>query len=180
MVIGIDISQIVYQGTGVSRHVRNLVLTLIKSDTQNKYILFGASLRQLDKLKEYVDLVKVINPHVRSVLLPIPPTVVHFVWNILHIIPVEWIIGKVDIFWSSDWTTPPLSHAIGVSTIHDLIIFRHPEQFDSRIIYTQKKRLQLAKKEYQAFFCDSESTLLDAKNILNIDANKLHVVYSGV
>jgi hypothetical protein len=46
MKIGIDISQIAYQNTGVANHVKNLVEHLGTVDTENKYVLFYSSLRK--------------------------------------------------------------------------------------------------------------------------------------
>lgn len=41
MRIGIDVSQVVYKGTGVGSYTENLVKNLIKIDDSNQYILFG-------------------------------------------------------------------------------------------------------------------------------------------
>ena len=45
MRIGIDISQIAYEGTGVANYLSNLVRELVKSNNQ-EYILFFSSLRR--------------------------------------------------------------------------------------------------------------------------------------
>src|SRR3989344_2931348 len=122
MRIGIDISQIVSEGTGVGKYVRRMVTALLKSDTKNEYVLFGASLRRRSIFYKYFK-------RENLVVVPIPPTILDVLWNKLHIFPVEWFTGKLDIFWSSDWTQPPLINAKGVTTIHDLIVLRHPENF---------------------------------------------------
>jgi len=46
MKIGIDISQIAYEGTGVANFLSNLVSNLLKFDKKNEYILFYSSLRR--------------------------------------------------------------------------------------------------------------------------------------
>ena len=43
MKIGIDISQIAYEGTGVGNFVENLVKQLITVDRKNEYVLFFSS-----------------------------------------------------------------------------------------------------------------------------------------
>ncbi len=45
MKIGIDISQMAYEGTGVGEMVGNLVNALLKIDKENEYVLFFSSLR---------------------------------------------------------------------------------------------------------------------------------------
>ncbi len=179
MRIGIDVSQVVYSGTGVATYVRNMVLELVRQDKANRYVLFGSSLRKRETLKSFVREVKSINPTIESFILPFPPSLLHILWNVLHIIPVEWLIGRIDVFWSSDWTTPPLAKARGMTTIHDLIVYRYPEHFDLTIVNTQKKRLERAAREYDAFLCDSEATMDDAMSFLSLNSSKLKIVYPG-
>lgn len=178
MRIGIDISQVVHEGTGVGNYVREMVRALLTIDQRNEYILFGSSLRLRHKLEQYYETVK--NPSVKLCILPIPPTMLDLLWNKLHILPVETFIGPVDVFWSSDWTQPPLKHALGVTTIHDLTALRYPESFgETNIVDVQKRRLVWAKRECSYFLCDSKATSEDAIKLLHIPVDKLHVVYPG-
>ena len=50
MRIGIDISQIVY-GTGVAVYTRELVRALLQLDQEDRFVLFGGSLRRTGDLK---------------------------------------------------------------------------------------------------------------------------------
>ena len=177
MRIGIDISQIVYEGTGVAKYVREMVRALLTIDKTNEYVLFGSSLRKRDVMRQFGS--NLPRP-VRLVMLPIPPTLLDIVWNRLHIMPIEWFIGHVDVFWSSDWTQPPLSRAKGVTTIHDLIALKYPSETDARIVATHKRRLQRAVKECRAIFCDSEATKHDVEDLLNIPPSRLTVIYPGL
>lgn len=178
MRIGIDISQIAHEGTGVSKYVREMVREILKADTANEYILFGTSLRKRNIFYSYFNSLEK-SQNVTLVTYPIPPTLLDFLWNILHIIPVEWLIGNVDVFWSSDWTQPPLAKAKGITTIHDLSILRFPESFHSKILSVQKRRLVLAKKVCEVFLCDSKATMNDCIKFLHIPESKLKVVYPG-
>lgn len=179
MKIGIDISQIVYEGTGVAQYVRHLVSVFIRSDKKNTYVLFGASLRRFKELRRYVRSLGDTGGRVRLVAVPIPPTVLEFVWNRLHVIPVETFVGPLDIFWSSDWTQPPLAKAHGVTTLHDVSILRTPESYSPLIVSVQKRRLMRAKAVCLAFLCDSEATKKDAQELLGLPENRLFVVYPG-
>lgn len=179
MRIGIDISQVVYEGTGVGRYVERLVASLISLDDKNEYVLFGSSLRQRKKIFDYFREISKNRKNVKLAILPFPPTLVEFVWNKLHIFPIEWILGSLDVFWSSDWTQPPLNKAIGVTTIHDVSFLRYPESFNQTILSVQKRRLNRAIKECSIFLCDSEATLRDVNQLLKIDKSKLRVVYPG-
>ncbi|MCX6793676.1 MAG: glycosyltransferase [Candidatus Gottesmanbacteria bacterium] len=185
MRIGIDISQIVYEGTGVGTYVRRMVEALLAIDKKNDYILFGASLRRRGVFKEFA------GKCAKLVVVPIPPTILSFLWNTLHILPVETFTGPLDVFWSSDWTQPPLAHAKGITTIHDLIALKFPEETHEKtelnglniranIVAIQKRRLAWVKKECKAILCDSESTKKDVLGALGISKDRLHVIYPGI
>lgn len=179
MRIGIDISQIVHEGTGVGAYVRSIVRELLRIDQKNDYVLFGASLRKLSHFTAYFEEVRAIGARARLVTVPIPPTILEFLWNTLHIVPIEWLTGPIDVFWSSDWTQPPLMRARGVTTIHDVSFLRYPETFAKTIIDVQKRRLARVKRECKAVFCDSEATKRDVVALMGMPEDRLHVVYSG-
>ncbi len=193
MRIGIDISQIAHEGTGVATYVRQLVTTLIRKYPQHEYVLFGASLRKRHVFSEFFHRFRDTQANLRLVSVAIPPTILDWLWNRMHIVPVEWFTGSLDIFWSSDWTHPPLISAVGVTTIHDLSVLRFPEESHNQavldvargrvaanIVATQTRRLTRAAKACSVFFCDSEATRHDAQELLGISQSKLTVVYPGL
>lgn len=183
MKIGIDISQIVHEGAGVAKYVREMVRALVQSDSKNDYILFAASIRRRHLFYQYIEKIHSGNlgsRNVRLVVVPIPPTVLDILWNRLHIVPVEWFTGHLDVFWSSDWTQPPLGKAVGITTIHDLTVIRYPETFAKKIVDVHRRRLQWVTRECKKILCDSEATKNDATTLLGILPEKLHVVYPGL
>jgi len=125
MKIGIDISQLAYPETGVANYLQNLIEELVKLDTKNEYILFFSSLRgKLDTAK----LKFLQKPNVSLIRFKIPPTLLDILWNRLHILPIESLIGDVDIFITSDWTEPPAKKAKKVTILYDLMIYKYPEE----------------------------------------------------
>jgi glycosyltransferase involved in cell wall biosynthesis len=177
MRIGIDISQLAYPNTGVANYLEGLLLELLNSDRENEYILFYSSLRariQNSKFKSqnYSSKVKIKK-------FRIPPILLDLLWNKLHIMPIEKLIGDVDLFITSDWTEPPVKMAKKATIIYDLIIYKHPEETDKKIIQTQKRKLKWVKKESDIVFCISESTKNDAIEVLGLDKNKVKVIYPG-
>ena len=46
MKIGIDISQLAYERTGVANYLSKLIEYLLKEDKENEYVLFFSSLRR--------------------------------------------------------------------------------------------------------------------------------------
>jgi glycosyltransferase involved in cell wall biosynthesis len=178
MRIGIDISQIVYEGSGVSSYVKNLVRALVREDHENIYILFGSSFRQYRSLVNfYTSLPQ--SPRVKLVALRLPVRFFELLWNRLGIIPVEWIIGSVDIFWSSDWIQPPLSHAKGITTVHDVSFMKFPRTFPQYLIAVHTRRLKRALRICKKILCDSEATKKDIADIFHVSGDRLEVIYPG-
>src|SRR6266446_10128266 len=104
MKIGIDISQIAFKGTGVGNYLANLVEEMVKTDRKNEYVLFYSSMRRpLDREFER----KVNRPNAKIKKFRFPPLFLDIMWNRLHVVPVEALIGKTDVFISSDWAEPP-------------------------------------------------------------------------
>lgn len=180
MIIGIDISQVVYEGTGVATYVRRMVEALLSVDNHNAYVLFGSSLRMRAKLFEFADGLRKKYSNISYRIFPFPPTFLDILWNRFHVIPIERFIGEIDVFWSSDWVQPPLTKARGVTTIHDVSFLRYPDSFHKIILDVHKRRLAWAKRECKAILCDSEATKMDTIEFYNVNPRILHIVYPGI
>lgn len=178
MKIGIDISQMAYPGTGVARYVESLVDKLIALDEENEYILFFSSLRKDFPFSPHD--FPFPNKKVTIKQFKFPPAVLDLMWNRLHVMPIENLIGDVDLFITSDWTEPPTKRAKKATILYDLIVYKFPDETDKRIIETQKRKLAWVKKESDVILCISESTKKDAMEILGIAENKLRVTYPGI
>jgi hypothetical protein len=175
--IGIDISQIAYEETGVANFLSKMVSNLLRIDKKNEYIIFFSSLRKGLNFKSY-DLKQNSNVKIKKFIFP--PSLLDLFWNKLHILPIEWLIGDVDVFITSDWTEPPTVKAKKVTILYDLIIQKYPNETDKIIIDTQKRKLKWVKKESKMILCISESTKKDAEKILGIETNRLRVIYPGI
>ena len=178
MKIGIDISQLAHENTGVANYLRDLVQNLFILDTKNEYVLFYSSLRKQSQISKFKAQIR--NSKVKIKIYPLPPTILDFIWNKLHIFPIEWFIGDIDIFITSDWTEPPVSKAQKATILYDLIIYKYPHETDAKIVATQKRKLKWVKKETDIIFCISKATKRDALEILKIEEKKLHVIYPGI
>ena len=173
MKIGIDISQTAYPGTGVANYTKNLVFNLLRIDKKNQYLLFFSSLRRKCPIA-VGDF-----PNARLKIFKLPPMLLDFLWNRLHIFPIEWLIGDIDVFVTSDWVEPPAQKSKKVTILYDLIIYKHPQETARKIVETQKRKLNWVKKESTAIICISKATKKDTIEILGISSKKLRVVYPG-
>lgn len=184
MRIGIDVSQTAYKGTGVGNYLTSLVSRLIKLDDKNEYILFYSSLRknfQFSTLRLRSGQVFQSKPkNLKIKTFKFPPSFLDLAWNKFHVVPIEWLIGDVDVFITSDWTEPPTIKAKKATILYDLIVYKYPKETDKKIVEVQKRKLKWVKKESDLIFCISESAKKDAKELLGIEENKLHVLYPGI
>lgn len=177
MIIGIDISQMAFGNKGIPRYLANLVKAMITNDRVNKYLLFFSSLRQtLDQ-----SFLEDINfPNVEVKIFHIPPILLDFIWNRIHIYTIENLIGDVDIFITSDWLEPPTRKAKKATIIYDLVVYKNPEVSTKQIVETQKRKLEWVKRESDVVFCISQATKQDVRKILGIEEKKLKVIYPGM
>jgi hypothetical protein len=190
MKIGIDVSQLAFENTGVANYLRSLIENLVSLDKQNEYTFFFASLRKEFPISKFQSLSK--NPNVKIKNFKIPPLALDLLWNRLHIMPIENFIGDVDIFITSDWTEPPARKAKKATILYDLIVYKYPSETHNKtefnalkfnispnIVASQKRKLKWVKKESNMIFCISESTKKDAQEILGIEDSRLSVIYPG-
>lgn len=164
MNIGIDISQVIYQ-TGVSRYTLNLIKALLRKNDDIEYTLFGYSLR---RIKEFEEIFSGIDGNYKIKTLNLPPALMEFIFNRIHAIKIERLIGKVDLFHSSDWTEPP-SNCPKITTIHDAIALLHPKYSLPSIVSVQKAKFQFVKKESKAIIVPS---LYTASEIMRLGISK--------
>lgn len=149
MKVGIDASSIIY-GTGVSNYTQELI----------------NHLKPLVELKTFQ-------------FSRYPLMAVEFLWNRLHMLNVENIVGNIDIYHSSDWAQAP-SKAKKVTTIHDLSPFLYPNEIDPLIVEVHTRRMKWVEKECDAVICVSQNTADDLKKLFNIPDEKIHVVYEAL
>lgn len=174
MRIGIDISQLAYEKTGVANYLKKLVESLSKIDKKNDYVLFYSSLRRP------VPRLDIKNPKFKIKAYKFPQTFLERIWNKFHRFPIENFIGPVDVFITSDWVEPPAKSAKKVTILYDLISYKYPSETHPRIVEVQKRKISLAKSETDLFLAISQSAKKDAVDILGIDKSKIKVVYPGI
>lgn len=140
MKIGFDISMLVYQGSGVATYTYNFVKSLLINDKESEYKLFYSSLRR-PKNFYYLNHFKKLGAKIYSYYFP--PRLLKLWWNRFHIFPIEWFIGEVDVFHSSDFLRPPFSGKTkGITTIHDLTWKKFPEFHTNDIIEAHSRKLK--------------------------------------
>ncbi len=172
MRVAIDMSPVIY-GTGVSNYRDNLVKNLLKFCPENEYLLYGGSLRRFKELKGVVD----SYGSTFSKIFPVPPRLADIIWNKLHILPIEKIIGQCDVIHTSDWSEPP-SKIPKVTTIHDLVPLVLPMYTPKIIVETHKQRLKWVEKESKIIIAPSIATKMDMIK-LGFNESRIRVIYEA-
>lgn len=166
MKVGFDISQIAYDG-GVATYTKQLSRRL-DNIKELKMVYFYTSLRRkykgdLKNVKEY----------------KIPPTLAEILFNRIRLLPIELLIGEVDIYHSSDWTQPP-TKSKKVTTYHDVIPIKFPKWSHPKIVDVHKRRLKIVEKEIDQVIAVSQTTKNDLLEVSKISEEKIVVIYEGV
>lgn len=177
MKICIDVSQVIY-GTGVSNYIKNLVKNLLEIDKNNQYILFGSSLRGHRKLLEFEESLSEYK-NVEFKFAYYPPTILEPLLNTFKLFSIEKFVGEVDVFHSSDWTQPRVKspHTKKITTVHDMVPFLFPNSTHPKIVAAFKRKLEIVKKDSDLILADSETTKEDIIKFLQVDEDKIKVVY---
>lgn len=177
--IGVDISQIMYAGTGVSRFTRGLLQEILKSKSPHHYTFFFSGLNLRPDPSLITEIQQAGHAYIRWY---IPPRALAWLWNtrpfrlITHLIP-----GHFDVWLSSDWTQPPPEIAQHrVTIVHDLVFKLFPNTVDPLILETQKQRLQRVMSECSLVITDSLSTETDVHNNYPSFVGKVQTIYPGV
>jgi len=173
--IGIDCNPIMNKKTGVGNYMHNLLLELAKIDKTNSYTLFFYSLRNLDitKAGQYNFKYK------KTVSLRIPRLLLDFFWNNLRFPPIEFFIGRVNIFHGNFYLPPMKKGVNGIITIYDMSFFDCPE-FHTKA--TQRFRSKVLKSHYIAskIVTISDFSKSEILKYINIPEEKIEVIYPGV
>ena len=181
MKIGIDISQVAYEGTGVATYTRSLVENIVRLGKSDDFVLFASSFRGRQPVAEFVKSLPAKN--IKKKFSYLPPKLLEFLWNGIHVLSVESLTGSLDVFHSSDWLEPPTRSAKRVTTIHDLAVYKYPESFSPKgghdIVKNQKRKLFFVKQYSHRIIAVSENTKKDIMEILGVSDKKIVVIHEA-
>jgi glycosyltransferase involved in cell wall biosynthesis len=145
-------------------------------DNKNRYVLFLNYFR-----KRYQNILRSFefndNFHIKAIR--VPHKIANYLFDTFHI-PIEIVIGKVDVFHGPIYTR--LNNIIGKSivTIHDLIFIRHPEIVHPSWLAYTKKNVTYSIERADALVAISEFTKSELIDIYHIPEEKIRVIYNGV
>ena len=187
MKIGIDARLIPYaQKEGIAYYSLYLIESLLKNDNINDYIIFYNLFLQGNK-KFVIDLKDFKNA--RNKVFWMPGKILNFFWTKMQFPPIDFFLGKVDIFHTLSFMSmppyfylPPQLSGKKVITIHDVFPLLFPDQTkDVFDIKAYRKGLEAVVKKADAIICVSHGAKKDLLEFCGaVPPEKAHVVYSGI
>lgn len=175
MKIGIDCRTILNpksgERAGVGHYTYYLVKNLLKYDKKNQYVLFfDWRFRDMREFEQKNSKIKNFPFSQYNKFLP-------FAYS--HMLISAYLLKSgLDLFHSPIASLPMTYPKTSILTVHDLAIYKNPSWFPSQIFSTKllvPKSLRGADK----IIAVSESTKKDLKNLFNVPAKKISVIYEG-
>ncbi len=175
MKIGFDAKRAFYNTGGLGNYSRGIIEALSKFYPKNDYFLFTPSTENAIKFKIQEN-IKTIVPH-----LFFSRTFKSY-WRTVRL-SKKIRQYNLDIFHGLSGELPYNAHKKSdtklIVTVHDLIFLRFPELY-----HTVDRKIYYQKAKYACEIADtiiavSEQTKTDIINFLNIDDQKIEVVYQG-
>src|SRR6266568_5642669 len=175
MRVAIDYSAAVNQRAGIGRLVRNQVLALAEVDRDNDYRLVYArpnrgSTPQFPPARNFARREVGIRERWLTIL-----------WHRVKLpLPADWLSGPVDVYHSPDFVLPPLRHARGILTVHDLAFLMRPECADDHLRAYLEEVVPRSVQRADFIIADSENTRNDLVVLLGVRPTSVAVVPGGV
>jgi len=175
MRIGIDCRTILNpklgEQAGVGHYTYYLVKSLIKHDKKNEYVLFfDWRFRNMKEFEQKNVTVKNFPFSQYNKFLP-------FAYS--HMLISAYLMKSgLDVFHSPISSLPLTYSKKSIVTVHDLAIYKNPAWFPSQIFST-KLLVPRSLRSADKIIAVSESTRKDLKEIFNVPAKKVEVIYEG-
>ncbi len=179
MKIGVDIRVLMdRQYSGIGQYTACLLKELFNQVDDNQYRLFYNSWRNIRPrlIKWSSSKSQLIGGHW-------PNKVFNYLNQKCLARPkLDQFLGGVDLFWSPHFNFTRLSpQTKHILTIHDLSFLRYPEFFSRRKnIWHRSLNIYRLAREARALVAVSENTRDDIVELLNVPAEKVRVIYSGL
>lgn len=176
--VGIDYTAAVQQQAGIGRYTRELVGALLRIGQAEapdlSFTLFAAAGRRAFRRSPV--------PGARCRFFPVGDEWMARFWHRLRVpLPVEALVGRVDLFYSPDFVLPPTRHSTRtLLTVHDLSFLRYPEHFVPKLARYLSRVVPASVQRADRVLADSEATRADLIELLGTPPEKVEVLYSGV
>jgi glycosyltransferase involved in cell wall biosynthesis len=176
--IVVDVTPLSRPRTGIGNYLRGLVAGLADAGVErHELVAFGPSgphgRRRIRESLEGIPL------ELRLPLLP-RAQVWRTAWSRLGRLPVERLVGPLDVFHFSDWMYPPQRGGVRATTIHDLVPLRFPELVEPKTVRMHGPKYGNAARTCDRVIVNSHFTAGEVVELLSLPEERVVVAHPGV
>jgi len=176
MRIVVDVSPLSRPRTGIGNYVRGMVAGLAEAaGGEHELVAFGPSgPRGRERIREAL---AGLPAEVRT---PLAPHALRQAWSRSGRVPVERVVGRLDVFHFSDWMYPPQRAGLRATTVHDLVPLRHPEWVEPETVRMHGPKYEHAARTCGRIFVNSRFTGGEVIELLGVPEERVRVAYPGI
>ncbi|HSC50831.1 MAG TPA: glycosyltransferase family 1 protein [Gaiellaceae bacterium] len=176
MRIVLDVSPLSRPRTGIGNYIRGMVAGLVEAaEGEHELVAFGPSgPRGRGRIRAALAGLPV------EVRTPFAPHALRQAWSRSGRVPVERIVGRLDVFHFSDWMYPPQRGGLRATTVHDLVPLRHPEWVEPETVRMHGPKYEHAAHTCDRIFVNSRFTGQEVVELLGVAEERVHVAYPGI
>ena len=176
MRIVVDVSPLARPRTGIGNYLRGMVAGLAEAaGTEHELVAFGPSgPRGRERIREALAGLPV------ELRTPLAPHVLRQAWSRSGRVPVERIVGRLDVFHFSDWMYPTQRGGLRTTTVHDLVPLRHPEWVEPETVRMHGPKYEHAARTCDRIFVNSRFTGGEVVELLDVPEERVRVAYPGI
>lgn len=176
--IGIDVTSAIVQGGGIGRYTRELIQAVTQVSSPHQFRLFSAKPPPSPPVANPLP----TGSHISYHPAPVTERWLYRFWYRLRLpLPVQLVLGKLDLFHSPDFVLPPVAGNIPtLLTVHDLSFVHYPKVFPEPLVKYLNTIVPWSVERATHILADSQATKDDLHQFWHVPEAKVTVLYSGV
>ena len=176
MRIVVDVSPLSRPRTGIGNYIRGMVAGLAEAaGGEHELVAFGPSgPRGRGRIREALAGLDV------EVRTPLAPHALRQAWSSSGRVPVERLVGRLDVFHFSDWMYPPQRAGLRATTVHDLVPLRFPDWVEPETLRMHGPKYEHAARTCDRIFVNSRFTGGEVVELLGVPEERVVVAYPGI
>ena len=176
MRVGVDFTSGATQVAGIGRSVRELVAAVLRRPDCPQLTLLYAHRGPLPSVESLA-----ADERVRVRRIPVSPRFALAAWHRLRLpVPIEALLGSLQVFHGPDFTLPPLALARGVLTIHDLTYVLRPQDAHPAQLRFLERAVPRSIDRARLIIAVSETTRRDLMQRYGVRPHRIRVVPNAV
>jgi glycosyltransferase involved in cell wall biosynthesis len=171
MIIAYDVSHIRRQRAGIGRLAAIQLKGLLATDKAREYILHGWSPDlDMEAIKSFAQ------PNVRLSIARLPGAIRRWHWNYVRFPPLNTLIGRFDVFHSSEPLLPPVGNGRSIVSFNDSAYFKFPHFYSNVTARKWDYLYRRSVRKADAIITLSENTRNDLIEMTGLPPERIHVV----